>query len=61
MSNVQAGVLRLLEQAEREELYGSIVVKLEKGRVTQIKREQTILPNQLSDVSRGKENERHNS
>lgn len=45
------GVLALLQQAARERLYGSITVKMEDGRVTQVKQERTFLPKQLPTLS----------
>jgi len=44
--------LNLIRQLVRERFYGALTLKFEAGRITTIKKEQTIKPANLSDQPR---------
>jgi hypothetical protein len=45
-------VLDLIRQLSGERFYGALTLKFEAGRITTIKKEQTIKPNDLSEKPR---------
>lgn len=45
-------VIELIHQLSRERFYGALTLKFEAGRVTTIKKEQTIKPNDLPEQPR---------
>jgi hypothetical protein len=44
--------LGLIRQLSRERFYGALTLRFEAGRITTIKKEQTIKPNELSEQPR---------
>lgn len=44
--------IELIRQLSRDRFYGALTLKFEAGRVTTIKKEQTIKPNDLSEQPR---------
>jgi len=46
------GIIEMLHQLARARFYGALTLKFEAGRITTIKKEQTIKPNDLSEQPR---------
>ena len=52
--------IELIRQLERERFYGALTLKFEAGRITVIKKEQTLKPSELPGQPEKRTNETHN-